>query len=121
MRSPDALSLPLIDAAAKGLARSSRVFTRGNLFHATRRRARLPGRPAEGDFEAFCRGPLAARLRIAPISGLLPSPAPPARAPRLPREGDAYFPAGILVVDRTPIVDLFAASGVLVQARLAVV
>jgi hypothetical protein len=37
------------------------------------------------------------------------------------REWEAYFPAAILLVDRPSIVDLFAASGVLVQARIAVV
>ena len=37
------------------------------------------------------------------------------------REGRAYFPAGILLVDRPELVDSFAASGALVQARIAVV
>lgn len=38
-----------------------------------------------------------------------------------PREQRAYYPAGILLVDRTEIVDLFAKSGALIQARVAVV
>jgi hypothetical protein len=43
------------------------------------------------------------------------------RSRRLPAEWRAYFPAAILLVDRPEIVELFAASGVLVQARIAVV
>ena len=39
---------------------------------------------------------------------------------RLPREWSAYFPAAILLVDRPEILHLFAASGAIVQARLAV-
>lgn len=37
------------------------------------------------------------------------------------REARAYFPAGILLVDRPELVEVFAASGALVQARIAVV
>ena len=37
------------------------------------------------------------------------------------REQRAYYPAGILLVDRREIVDLFAQSGALIQARVAVV
>jgi hypothetical protein len=40
---------------------------------------------------------------------------------RLPAEWRAYFPAAILLVDRPELVEIFAASGVLVQARIAVV
>jgi hypothetical protein len=37
------------------------------------------------------------------------------------REQRAYYPAGILLVDRREIVDVFAASGALIQSRVAVV
>jgi hypothetical protein len=36
-------------------------------------------------------------------------------------EQRAFYPAGILLVDRREVVDLFASSGALVQARIAVV
>jgi hypothetical protein len=104
----------LLDEIASNLRATSRAFTRKNLFHALRRAAGADGR----SFTEFCEGPLAARLRRGPLPGLLPPPAPsPAR--RVPREWDAYFPAAILLVDRPEIVDLFAASGALVQARVA--
>ena len=38
-----------------------------------------------------------------------------------PREQRAYYPAGILLVDRPEVVELFAKSGALIQARVAVV
>jgi hypothetical protein len=104
----------VIDRAAAGLRAGSRAFTRGNLYFAVRR-ARA-GRSL--DFASFCAGPLAARLRAGPLPGLLPPPAPPPRR-RLPPEWDAYFPAAILLVDRPAIVDLIAASGALVQGRVA--
>lgn len=105
----------VIDAAATSLRADCRAFTRRNLYHAAQRLVREPI-----GFEQFIAGPLARRLRAGPIDGLLPPPRP-AAARRLPREWDAYFPAAIVVVDRREIVDLFAASGVLVQARLAVI
>ena len=37
------------------------------------------------------------------------------------REQRAFYPAGILLVDRREVVDLFASSGALIQARIAVV
>ncbi len=37
------------------------------------------------------------------------------------REQRAYYPAGILLVDRREIVDLFAKSGALIQSRIAIV
>ena len=104
-----------VDRAAATLRASSAAFTVKNLFHAARR---LTGSTEELD--RFVAGPLARRLRRGPIAGLI-EPAPASRARRLPREHDAYFPAAILLVDRRELVDLFAASGVLVQARLAVV
>ena len=107
--------MTVIDRAADELRATSAAFTRRNLFHAARR---LAGGP--DDFERFVAGPLAHRLRRGPITGLL-APRPPARRQRLTREHDAYFPAAILIVDRRELVDVFAASGVLVQARLAVV
>lgn len=106
--------MTVIDRAADQLRASSSAFTRRNLFHAARR---LPGGP--GDFERF-EGALARRLRRGPIEGLLELQ-PRARSRRLSSEHEAYFPAAILIVDRPELVDLFAASGVLVQARLAVV
>ncbi|MGE5187016.1 MAG: hypothetical protein ACM31C_33425 [Acidobacteriota bacterium] len=105
----------LVDRAAASLRAHGAPFTRKNLFHAA---CRLAG--DAGDFERFVAGPLARRLRRGPIAGLL-APARPPRARRLPREHDSYFPAAILIVDRRELVDLFAASGVLVQARLAIV
>jgi len=39
----------------------------------------------------------------------------------LPREWDACFPAAVLLVDRPEIVDAIVATGVVVQARIAVV
>lgn len=107
--------LALVDDAAASLREGSRAFTRRNLFHAARRLTRR-----ELDYAAFLAGPLARRLRAGPIDGLLPPPRS-AGATRLPREFCAYFPAAILIVDRREIVDLFAASGVLVQGRIAVV
>jgi hypothetical protein len=104
-----------IDRAAGELRATGAAFTPRNLFHATRR---LAG--GSDDFERFVAGPLARRLRRGPIAGLL-VPRPPARPQRLTREHAAYFPAAILIVDRRELVDLFAASGVLVQSRLAVV
>ena len=103
----------LVDAAAAALLADSRAFTRRNLYHAARR---LAGN--ELHYDTFAAG-LARRLRAGELGGLLP---PPARdVSRVAREHDAYFPAAILLVDRREIVDLFAASGVLVQARMAIV
>ena len=109
------MRLEVIDDAAAELRAMGAAFTRRNLFHAARR----IGGGGE-DFAGFVAGPLARRLRKGRIEGLL---APGAAAPRqrLTHEHDAYFPAAILIVDRRELVDLFAASGVLVQARLAVV
>ena len=81
-----------------------------------RRRARRPA-----GFDAFAAGPLAgasARGRRRPAAAARRGRA----ARRLPREWDAYFPGGD-PAGRSPraCVDLFVASGVLVQARLAVV
>ncbi len=105
----------LLDAAAAALRADCRAFTRRNLYHATLRLAKAPI-----DYDAFVAGPLARRLRAGDLAGLLPPPRPGSRR-RIPRETLAYFPAAILLVDRPEIVDLFAASGVLVQARVAVV
>lgn len=108
----------VIDRAAAALRSSGCAFSRRNLFHVVRR---LGGeRAVGGGFDAFVDGALAARLLRGPLEGLLPPPAPDRGRP-LPREWDAYFPAAVLLVDRRELVDLFAASGVLVHARLAVV
>jgi hypothetical protein len=107
-----------LDEAASRLAATNRAFTRKNLYHAVRRAGWSTGELHNPSFEAFCDGPLASRLREGALPGLLPLPVP-APARRLPREWDAYFPAAILVVDRPAIVDLFVASGALVQARIA--
>lgn len=109
-RSAAALAL-----AARTLAASSPAFTRGNLYHAYRRRA-----GGRGSFAEFSAGPLAARLAGGPIRGLLPASVRWDGA-RLPREWDAYFPKAILLVDRREILDLFVASGALATAKLAVV
>lgn len=104
----------LIDDAAAKLRASLPVFTRGNLFYATARAAKRPIERAAFDVS------LARRLERGPLDGLLV-----ARRRRRAlvdrRERVAYFPAGILLVDRPAIVDLFAASGALVQSRVAVV
>jgi hypothetical protein len=108
----------IIDRAAAVLLAGGRAFTRRNLFHAARRVALGDGDPRGFDFDAFCGGPLAERLRMGPLPGLLPPPAPAPRR-RLPPEWDAYFPAAILLVDRPALVNLIAASGALVQGRVA--
>lgn len=113
--------LDLVEMAAADLRADSRVFTSGNLFHAARRAALRLGKPFEGDFKSFRSGPLAARVRRSALDGLLPDGPELNRSARLPREWDAYFPACILVVDRAELVPLFAASGVVVQARMAVI
>jgi len=106
-----------IDLVAARLRSESRCFTARNLYHALRR-----ARGGEASFAEFRRGPLAERLRSGAVPGLLPPVAARKRTrARSPREWEAYFPAAILLVDRPELVDLFAASGVLVQARLAVV
>lgn len=115
-RAPD-----LIETAAADLRVDSRAFTSRNLFHAVRRAGLRLGKPCAGDFESFRAGPLAARLRAGALAGLLPDSPRLDRRARLPREWDAYFPACILVVDRAELVPLFVASGVVVQARMAVV
>ena len=107
------MKLATVDAAAAALRTNARAFTRRNLYHETRRQS---GETL--DYDSFA-AVLARRLRDSDIPGLLP---PPSRdTSRMAREHDAYFPAAILLVDRREIVDLFAASGVLVQARMAVV
>jgi hypothetical protein len=111
----------LIELAAADLRADNRAFTGRNLFHAVRRAATRRGRPFALDFESFRSGPLAARRRTGPLPGLLPELEDTDRGSRLPREWDAYFPACILVVDRAELVPLFAASGVVVQARMAIV
>lgn len=108
------MSVAVVDQAADALRAGSRAFTRRNLYHAGRRLG------VTGSYEQFVAGPLARRLRGGAIAGLLGEPRAD-HTRRLPREWDSYFPAAILLVDRRELVDLFAASGVLVQARLAVV
>jgi hypothetical protein len=105
----------LIDRAADDLRATSRAFSRKNLYHAAARRLRA----APPTFAEFCNGPLARRLGAGPVAGLLPPPNPRRSRPLPPREWSAYFPAAILMVDRAEIVDIFAASGALVQARVA--
>ena len=120
----DDLETRLIDAAAAELLVTSRAFTPGNLYHAVRRLH--PALRAHGSVERFSNIALARRLRQGPLTGLLPAVST-RRGPRVAqpplslRERAAYFPAAILLVDRPEIVALFAASGVLVQARVAVV
>jgi hypothetical protein len=113
----------LLDLAADELLADNRAFTPRNLFHAVRRTAERLGDVYDLDFGAFRMGPLAARLARGQLPGLLPDVEPPNHGPplRLPREWDAYFPACILIVDRAELVPLFAASGVVLQARMAVI
>jgi hypothetical protein len=120
----DDLETSLIDAAAAELLLTSRAFTQGNLYHAVRRLR--PALGTDGAVERFFDIALARRLRHGPLTGLLPAVsarrgARVAQSSLSLRERSAYFPAAILLVDRPEIVDLFAASGVLVQARVAVV
>ncbi len=104
-----------IDEAAASLRATLPVFSRGNLFHAVRRLSRDVSL-SRGAFD----GALSRRLERGPLDGLVSHhKAPTARLSAV--EQRAYFPAGILVVDQPDVVDLFAASGALVQARVAVV
>jgi len=99
-----------IERAAAELRATLPVFTPGNLFHATSRALGKPLSRAAFD-EALARAPLDGLLARAPRPG-----------PRMSSfEKAAYYPAGILLVDHDAIVDLFAASGALIQARVAVV
>jgi len=111
------IPLERIDRAARALRETLPVFTRGNLFHATARACRRP--IARGAFDAA----LERRLARGPLDGLLAPArrAGPKAAKLSPSEQRAYYPAGILLVDRASLVDLFAASGALIQARVAVV
>ena len=111
----------LVDAAALTIASSSRAFTRRNLFFAVRRAARERGMSMEADVDGFCAKYVEPRLRAGVMPGLLVASGRPTTDAVVPPEFDAYFPAAILVVDRPEVVQLFAASGVVVQARLAVV
>jgi hypothetical protein len=120
----DDLETDLIDAAAAELLLTSRAFTRRNLYYAVMRLR--PALRAHASAERFYNDDLARRLRQAPLAGLLPAVSTRrgrvvAQPPLSLRERAAYFPAAILLVDGPEIVDLFAASGVLVQARVAVV
>jgi hypothetical protein len=115
------MTLDLIDLAAEDIRLCSVAFTRRGLYHAFSRRRVAAGRSGPWTFERFCEIPLARRLRRGPIPGLLQSPSVATKQRPLPAEWRAYYPAAILLVDRAEIVDLFAASGVLVQARMAVV
>jgi hypothetical protein len=110
-----------IDLAAAELRVDSAAFTQRGLYHAVQRRRAAAGDTRPVTFTAFSEGPLARRLRWAPIPGLLQGSSLRGRSRRLPAEWRAYFPAAILLVDRPEIVELFAASGALVQARIAVV
>ena len=111
----------LVDTTAATIASSSRAFTRRNLFFAVRRAARERGMSMESDIDVFCAKYVEPRLRDRIVPGLLVATGTPKSDAIVPREFDAYFPAAILLVDRPEVVQLFAASGVVVQARLAVV
>lgn len=111
----------VVEAAAAALRADNRAFTSRNLFYAVRRTAERSRRSFEMEFESFRSDLLAPRLNAGPLPGLLPEVPDLDQGARLPREWDAYFPACILVVDRAELVPLFAASGVVVQARMAVV
>lgn len=111
----------LVDAAAVDLLAGSPAFTSRNLFYAVRRAAANDDRHFKLGYADFRAGLLADRLRAGPLPGLLPETASLDQSPRLPREWDAYFPACILLVDRAELIPLFAASGVVVQARMAIV
>lgn len=111
----------VIDRAAAELRRGSRAFTPANLYHAVLRAE--PGLGERRTLKTFCAKDLARRLRRGPIAGLLPGRRLPSRhvADVAGPEWDACFPAAILLVDRPAIVDLFVASGALIQTRIAVV
>lgn len=111
----------LVDAAAASIASSSRAFTRRNLFFAVRRAARARGMSMADEVDAFCAKYVEPRVRAGGVPGLLSARIGWTLDTVTPHEFDAYFPAAILLVDRPEVVQLFAASGVVVQARLAVV
>jgi len=111
----------LVDATAATIASSSRAFTRRNLFFAVRRAARERGMSMDAEVDAFCAKYVEPRVRARGVPGLLAATSNPTIDTIVPPEFDAYFPAAILLVDRREVVELFAASGVVVQARLAVV
>jgi len=116
----EALDRALVESLAAELRATSRAFTGGNVYHALMRaRPELGPRWSQQRFERA----LERLVDRRPIAGLLPmrAAARTGRWPVAPREWDAYFPAAILVVDRPAIVDLFAASGVIVQSRIAVI
>ena len=95
-----------IDRAAARLRETLPVFTRENLRHASGL------------------SPAAFDAALAKKRGRVEGLVRPTRGegPRLSAEEKrAYYPAGILLVDRPALVDLFAASGALIQGRVAVV
>ncbi len=111
-----------INEASAALRSTCRAFTGANLYHAVLRLR--PEARGAWTLARFVDEALGRRLRRGPIEGLLPPPRrrPGWRPSGLARqERDACFPAAILLVDRPAIVDLFVASGALVQARVAVV
>lgn len=105
-----------VDAAARELAAASPFFTERNLYFAA---LRTLARPVDDvPFEAF-RATIRRRGATA-LAGLLPAPRSYPSRP-LPKEFDAYFPSGVLLVDRASVRDLFVALGVHVHARIAIV
>jgi hypothetical protein len=102
----------LVAAAATELHRDAKAFTRGNLVHAVRR-ARGGRSSAEAIERAVTRA-----LSGDSLPGLLP-----ARCRWTARDlafpGDP--PAGVLLVDRRPVLDLFVACRGLTDMRIAVV
>jgi hypothetical protein len=104
----------LIDLSAESLRAELPAFTRRNLFHAA---VRARGAAmTEAAFDAALRR----RLSRGALPGLLPERCrwPPRR---LGRGWDACLPKALLLVDRPAIVNLFAASGAVSFAELAVV
>jgi|HubBroStandDraft_4_1064222.scaffolds.fasta_scaffold551407_2 hypothetical protein len=104
----------LIDVAAEGLHAESPAFTRRNLLFAARRARGAAMTEAELD------AALRRRLARGPLPGLLPARSRrPSRT--LTRAWETELPRSVLLVDRPVILDLFAATGAMASARLAVV
>lgn len=105
-----------MDEAARALSAASPFFTERNLYHeALRGLAVGPDELPFGVFRARLRGRRGRR-----IPGLLVARRAVAGR-QLPKEFDAYFPSGVLLVDRASVLDLLVALGVHVHARIAVV
>ena len=106
----------LIDVAAEALRAQAPAFTRQNLFFAARRRSARGAAMTDAQLDAALRR----RLARGPLPGLLPARAGKATRP-FARAWGADFPRAVLLVDRSAILDFFAATGLSASARIAAV